>query len=119
MIPDRAPHLPRKPSMTRTLLLLGLVGAILLPLLSCGPSGTSTTPGNRLKIGVSIPAATHGWTGGLGWWAETAMKEHPEVDWVYLRAASAEQREQGGSGREAGFWATDVSGATPQVSSGS
>ena len=25
----------------------------------------------KLKIGVSIPAADHGWTAGVGWWAKT------------------------------------------------
>ncbi len=43
--------------------------------------------GKKLKIGVSIPAASHGWTAGIGWWAKRAMALHPEHDWVYTTAA--------------------------------
>ena len=31
----------------------------------------------RPKIGVSIPAADHGWTAGIGWWAKRAMAITP------------------------------------------
>ncbi len=31
-------------------------------------------------IGVSIPSADHGWTGGIVWWAEKAAKEWEEND---------------------------------------
>ncbi|MDR1835977.1 MAG: substrate-binding domain-containing protein [Fusobacteriaceae bacterium] len=27
------------------------------------------------KIGVAVPTADHGWTGGIGWWADHAVKE--------------------------------------------
>jgi ribose transport system substrate-binding protein len=51
-------------------------------------SGTSTagtdgaTSGKRLKIAVSIPAADHGWTAGVNWWAKEAAKLYPDVDWL-------------------------------------
>jgi ribose transport system substrate-binding protein len=45
-------------------------------------SGTS----KRVKIGVSVPAADHGWTAGVGYWAKTQMAKYPEVDWVYATA---------------------------------
>jgi ribose transport system substrate-binding protein len=28
-----------------------------------------------VKIGVAVPTADHGWTGGVGWWADYAVKE--------------------------------------------
>lgn len=28
-----------------------------------------------LKIGVAVPTADHGWTGGIGWWADYAVDE--------------------------------------------
>jgi ribose transport system substrate-binding protein len=41
-----------------------------------------TQASKRYKIGVSIPAADHGWTAGVRWWAEKAAKDHPDVDFV-------------------------------------
>jgi ribose transport system substrate-binding protein len=40
----------------------------------------------QLTIGVSVPAADHGWTAGIGWWAKQAMDMHPDVKWVYQTA---------------------------------
>jgi len=39
-----------------------------------------------VKIGVSIPAADHGWTAGVGYWAKTEMAKYPDVQWVYATA---------------------------------
>ena len=47
--------------------------------LFCGGCGKTET-GNTIKIGVSIPAADHGWTGGIVWWAEQAKKEWEAKD---------------------------------------
>ena len=46
----------------------------------------------KLRIGVSVPAASHGWTAGIGWWARRAMAMHPEVDWVYTTATTPEKQ---------------------------
>src|SRR4051812_40128943 len=46
----------------------------------------------RPKIGVSVPAADHGWTAGIGWWAKRAMALHPEIDWVYQTAQNPEKQ---------------------------
>jgi ribose transport system substrate-binding protein len=40
----------------------------------------------KVKIGVSIPAADHGWTAGVGYWAKTEMEKYPEIEWVYATA---------------------------------
>src|SRR6056297_2752510 len=34
----------------------------------------------KLRIGVSIPSADHGWTGGIVWWAQEAIKDWNEKD---------------------------------------
>lgn len=52
-----------------------------------GKSATSSPAGagaaaKRFKVGVSIPAADHGWTAGVKWWAEKASKLHPDIDWI-------------------------------------
>jgi len=44
----------------------------------------------KIKMGVSIPAATHGWTGGLNWHAQQAEKklekQYPNLDVVIVTA---------------------------------
>jgi len=47
---------------------------------------------DKLHIGVSIPAATHGWPAGVGWWAEQSMKDYPDVTWEYQRASNAAEQ---------------------------
>ncbi len=34
----------------------------------------------KLKIGVSIPTADHGWTGGVNWWSQKAIKDWQAKD---------------------------------------
>jgi ABC-type sugar transport system, periplasmic component len=47
---------------------------------------------DQIKIGVSIPAATHGWTGGLNWHAQEAEKRiealHSNIDIILVTADS-------------------------------
>ncbi len=72
-----------------------LVG-IGLVAVACGPSGNtaSTTtggnaaPGKKLKVGISIPAADHGWTAGAKYWAEAATKLYPDVEFNLQTADS-------------------------------
>jgi len=71
---------------------LFIVFALAFGMISCGdsessPDGSPLTGGDKsLKIGVSIPAADHGWTAGVGWWARQAMDKYPDVEWVYATA---------------------------------
>jgi ribose transport system substrate-binding protein len=51
-----------------------------------------TYAADKLHIGVSIPAATHGWPAGVGWWAEQTMKEFPDVTWEFQRAGTAAEQ---------------------------
>lgn len=39
----------------------------------CGKKDSAQ--GKTLRIGVSVPSADHGWTGGIVWWAEKTAKE--------------------------------------------
>ena len=43
---------------------------------------TASKSGKRFKVGVSIPAADHGWTAGVKYWAAQAAKDNPDIDWV-------------------------------------
>ena len=48
---------------------------------------------NKVSLGVAIPAATHGFTGGIVWWANEAKKElekaHPDLKITIKTAANA------------------------------
>ena len=50
----------------------------------------------KIKIGVSIPAATHGWAGGLNWHAEQAEKRieatYPNIDVIVVSANGATEQ---------------------------
>lgn len=50
----------------------------------------------KYKIGVAIPSADHGWTGGIVWWAEKAISDwkakDPNLDFVLLTAVSPEEQ---------------------------
>ncbi len=52
--------------------------------------------GEKIVVGISTPTADHGWTGGIVWWAEQAVKkfgqQHPNIEFI-LRP-SATEREQ-------------------------
>jgi ribose transport system substrate-binding protein len=91
--------------MTRRTLLAGIAAGLSLALVGCGPApapSASNEPGGqapgtekKLRIGVSIPAATHGWTGGVVWWAEESKKKHSNVEFVISTAKdAAEQAKQ-------------------------
>lgn len=46
----------------------------------------------RLRIGITVPAADHGWTAGVGWWARKAMELYPDVDWIFSTAANPDKQ---------------------------
>ena len=80
--------------MKRALECVLLVGLILVTGewngLSPGARAAEGAP--RLTIGVSVPAADHGWTAGIGWWARRAMAMYPDVRWVYATADGPEKQ---------------------------
>lgn len=59
------------------------------------PGSTSVAPqsekaAEKIRIGVSIPAADHGWTAGVVWWANECSKLHPEIDWTIATSDTPE-----------------------------
>lgn len=48
------------------------------------PPGTD--PNAKFRVGVSVPAADHGWTAGMVWWAKEAMAMYPNVEWTFTTA---------------------------------
>ena len=59
----------------RFISLSALFCAALLLLTGCGKKDDG-----KIRIGVSIPSADHGWTGGVVWWAEQTKKELERKD---------------------------------------
>jgi ribose transport system substrate-binding protein len=63
--------------------------------LAAGALGLSTAvlAQNKVNLGVAIPAATHGFTGGIVWWAGEAKKElekkYPDLKITIKTAANA------------------------------
>jgi len=52
--------------------------------------------GGAIKIGVAVPTADHGWTGGIGWGAgfavEQLKKENPNIQFRVVHADNATQQ---------------------------
>ncbi|MDR2019719.1 MAG: substrate-binding domain-containing protein [Treponema sp.] len=50
---------------------------LLITLTACGLvfAKGGAQGGGKVKIGVAVPTADHGWTGGIGWWADFKVKE--------------------------------------------
>jgi ribose transport system substrate-binding protein len=60
-----------------------------------GEGGTGAAPGeagDRPRVGVAIPAATHGWPAGVIWWARRAMGDYPNIDWQFQTAGNATEQ---------------------------
>ena len=64
--------------------------------LGLGLVSTGAMAQEKIKIGVSIPAATHGWAGGLNWHAEQAEKRieatYPNIDVIVVSANGATEQ---------------------------
>ena len=58
--------------------------------LTKSPAAQATS--TKLKVGVSIPAADHGWTAGVVWWAKECSKLHPEIEWMIATAETPEKQ---------------------------
>jgi ribose transport system substrate-binding protein len=61
--------------------------------LALAASGAGAFAQNKVNLGVAIPAATHGFTGGIVWWANEAKKElekqYPDLKVTVKTAANA------------------------------
>ncbi|MCH8979883.1 MAG: ABC transporter substrate-binding protein [Armatimonadetes bacterium] len=54
--------------------------------------GGGRADGERFVVGISIPAADHGWTAGVKYWAEQASKDFPEIDWIIEDAKGPDEQ---------------------------
>jgi ribose transport system substrate-binding protein len=90
----------------------GLIAASMVMAFGCGSSSgeagnspTTSTAGDapktgensgakKYRIGISIPAADHGWTAGVKYWAEQEIKNHPDVEWDIQTAENPDKQIQ-------------------------
>ena len=70
---------------------LGLAASNPAPLAPVAPA-PAVAQAAKPKIGVSIPAADHGWTAGVVWWAKECAKLHPDVEFTIATAESPEKQ---------------------------
>lgn len=59
--------------MKKLLVLLLVIGLAAFTLTAAGEAESGGA--KAVKIGISIPSADHGWTGGIVWWANKAVKD--------------------------------------------
>lgn len=79
------------PVMKRTI-------AYLIVLLGCLAMAGTAVAQEPVKIGVSIPAATHGWLAGVNHWAGVTKERlhavYPNIEFIVLSAESAGEQSQ-------------------------
>ncbi|WP_158939558.1 substrate-binding domain-containing protein [Burkholderia sp. S171] len=67
-----------------------------LAALTLAASAVSAIAADKVTLGVAIPTATHGFTGGIVWWANEAKKElekaHPDLKIIIKTAAGAPEQ---------------------------
>ncbi len=86
--------------MKRSAVCIALIGALLAcagckkpaPEAPAAKAPAAKEPAANLAIGVSVPAADHGWTAGVGWWARRTMEMYPDVNWAYATAIGPEKQ---------------------------
>ena len=64
--------------------------------LTLAASAVSAIAADKVTLGVAIPSATHGFTGGIVWWANEAKKElekaHPDLKIIIKTAGGAPEQ---------------------------
>jgi ribose transport system substrate-binding protein len=63
------------------------VSALALPAVAAAQS-----QGKKITIGISVPAADHGWTAGVIWWAKQAMALYPSIEFMLMPAQNPEKQ---------------------------
>ena len=75
-----------------TIVLLALLVSGVFVFVGC----KKKTASQEIKIGVAVPTADHGWTGGIGWWADYKVnelkKEYPNIQFNVVHSANATQQ---------------------------
>ncbi len=80
--------------MKKIAIILLALALAALPVFAGGGRQAQTT--QAIKIGVAVPTADHGWTGGVGWWAdfkvEELKKQYPDIQFNVVHSPNATQQ---------------------------
>jgi len=72
------------------LLVVLLTGTLIM--VGCKKDGAP----QAIRIGIAVPTADHGWTGGIGWWADYKVNElrsvYPNIQFNVVHSANATQQ---------------------------
>jgi ribose transport system substrate-binding protein len=77
--------------MKKIAIVLLVLSLVALPVFAGGNKDSDV-----IKIGVAVPTADHGWTGGVGWWADFKVnelkKQFPKIQFNVVHSANATQQ---------------------------
>ena len=77
--------------MKKLAVILVILCLTALPVFAAGSAQTGA-----IKIGIAVPTADHGWTGGIGWWADFKVNElknqYPNIQFNVVHSANATQQ---------------------------
>ena len=69
--------------MKKITLILLVLAMSAIPVFARG-RGQNEAAQQQIKIGVSVPALSQGWAGGVGWWAahtvDELRREYPQIE---------------------------------------
>ncbi|MBL9121528.1 MAG: ABC transporter substrate-binding protein [Phycisphaerae bacterium] len=68
------------------------LGALAASALAAPALASQAASGKKVSIGISVPAADHGWTAGVIWWAKQAMALYPSIDFILMPAQNPEKQ---------------------------
>lgn len=75
---------------------LAVVLLVLVVALGCVFAEGNSETAKMTKVGIAVPTADHGWTGGVGWWADKAVEElgqqYPNIYFRVLHAANTTEQ---------------------------
>ncbi len=66
--------------------------ALAAPAMAAAAGQSGSQPGKKVVIGISVPAADHGWTAGVIWWAKQAMALYPSIEFMLMPAPTPEKQ---------------------------
>ncbi|SAK86118.1 sugar ABC transporter substrate-binding protein [Caballeronia catudaia] len=76
--------------------MLRALGALTLAASAFAVASSSASAADKVILGVAIPTADHGFTGGIVWWANEAKKElekaHPDLKVIVKTASTAPEQ---------------------------
>ncbi|SAL83331.1 sugar ABC transporter substrate-binding protein [Caballeronia arvi] len=76
--------------------MLRALGALTLAASAFAVASSSASAADKVVLGVAIPTADHGFTGGIVWWANEAKKElekaHPDLKVIVKTAGTAPEQ---------------------------